>query len=102
MSLKLKVLNAVPFETALRRPTGYVSLYFINSFYGSYRAGIYFKNKKPSQPLIRWKGAHRWREVPTWLMPVFMPFNTYQVTGRGERFARGILPAEKIKLPEGL
>lgn len=90
----------VPFEMAMRRPTGWISLYPLSMFYGTYRAGIYFKNKKPSQPVIRWRGASRWREVPAWLMPVFMPFNTYQVTGRGERFARGILPAEKIVPPK--
>jgi hypothetical protein len=74
----------------IRRPSGYMSPYPIQMFYGSWRADTYFRAKYPtgkpaSTPYVWLFGQYR--RVPAWIMhTVFRPFNTYRATQRGERF----------------
>ena len=58
----------------------------LQTFYGTWRAGIYFGNDPFPKPLIRFRGE--FYVIPLWLMWIFRPFNTYTHTARGEYFIK--------------
>lgn len=57
----------------------------LSSFYGTWRAGVYFNNGPHHAALIRF-GQKLYR-VPPRLMFIFKPFNKYRHTLKGEWFA---------------
>jgi len=56
----------------------------LHSFYGSWKAGIYFNNGPHHAALIR--VGTRFYKIPPKLMILFKPFNRYTHTEKGEKF----------------
>lgn len=74
----------------LRRKSGFMSSQPVSMFYGSWRAGIYFRNGKHHAPFVRL--GKRYVRIPGLLMLAFKPVNTYTETMKGENFMRGRSP----------
>lgn len=77
----------------VRRKSGYMSSYSPSTFYGTWRAGIYFRNGRHHAPFVRL--GKRYVRIPGLFMLAFKPINTYTETMKGENFMRGKRPVRE-------